>query len=69
MPDLYEEHMNSVNLEMLSLWEKGYLNIDLLSNDPHITLSEKALDPEELSKLSVNDLWSINEIKRLMNQK
>jgi hypothetical protein len=68
MPDLYEEHMNSVNSDILSLWERGYVNIDFLLDDPKITITNKALDKNELSKLSVDDLWSINQIKRLLNE-
>jgi hypothetical protein len=68
MPDLYEEHMNSVNSDILSLWERGYVNIDFLLDDPKITITKKALDKNELSKLSVDDLWSINQIKRLLNE-
>jgi hypothetical protein len=66
MPDLYEEHINSVNLEILSLWERGYVNIDFLLDEPKITLAKKALQKKELDKLSPDDLWSINEIKRLL---
>lgn len=68
MPDLYEEHMNSVNSDILSLWERGYVNIDFLADDPKITITKKALDKNELSKLSVDDLWSINQIRRLLNE-
>jgi hypothetical protein len=68
MPDLYEEHMNSVNSDILSLWERGYVNIDFLLDDPKITITKKALDKNELSKLSVDDLWSINQIKRLLSE-
>lgn len=66
MPDLYEEHINSVNLEILSLWERGYVNIDFLLDEPKVTLAKKALEKKELDKLSPDDLWSINEIKRLL---
>lgn len=68
MPDLYEDHMNSVNSDILSLWERGYVNIDFLADDPKITITKKALDKNELSKLSVDDLWSINQIRRLLNE-
>ena len=34
MPELYEEHLNSVNREIMNLWEKGYVNIDFFEEDP-----------------------------------
>jgi hypothetical protein len=60
--------MNSVNSDILSLWERGYVNIDFLADNPKITITKKALDKNELSKLSVDDLWSINQIRRLLNE-
>jgi len=69
MPDLYHEHMNHVNNELMRLWEKGFINIDLMSENPIVTLAQKALDPEEVSRLSKEDQWSIEEIKRLLKNK
>jgi len=66
MPELYEDHISSVNTEVMGLWEKGYINIDLFEKDPVITLSEKALNKEEVEKLSPRDQWSLYEIKRII---
>jgi hypothetical protein len=66
MPELYEDHISSVNTEVMGLWEKGYINIDLFQKDPVITLSEKALNKEEVEKLSKRDQWSLHEIKRIL---
>ena len=65
MPELYHDHMNSVNAEILSLWERGYVDIDLLSKDPIVTLALKSFDETEISKLNKRDKWSIEELKRL----
>jgi hypothetical protein len=66
MPEIYEEHMNFVNKGMLDLWEKGFINIDMFEEDPTVTLTEKASDKKELSKLTKEEYWSINELKRLL---
>jgi hypothetical protein len=66
MPELYENHISSVNTEVMGLWEKGYINIDLFQKNPVITLSEKALNKEDIDKLSAKDQWSLHEIKRLL---
>jgi hypothetical protein len=68
MPDLYNEHLKDVNRNILNLWEKGFLNIDFLLNDPVVTVSKKGLDPEEIGKLSNDDQWNLNEIKRLLRK-
>ena len=66
MPDLYEEHIENVNSEVMNLWEKGFINLDLFEKDPVITLSEKAFNKQELDKLSPKDQWSLHEIKRIL---
>jgi hypothetical protein len=68
MPELYKEHINDVNKNVLKLWEMGYLEIDFMQKDPVITLSEKSFDLAEVSKLSKDDQWHINEIKRLLKR-
>jgi len=65
MPELYDDHMNAVNAEILSLWERGYVDIDFLSKDPVVTLALKSFDKTEMSKLTKREKWSIEELKRL----
>ena len=66
MPELYHEHINGVNAEIMNLWEKGFLDIDFFSDNPIVNLSDKAFDISEVSKLDEKEQWSINEIKRLI---
>lgn len=69
MPDLYDMHQNNVSSQIMKLWEMGFVNIDLLSDSPLVTLTEKSFDIDEISKLSEEDQFSVNEIKRvLLNQ-
>ena len=48
MPSLFKEHSENVNSWVMRLWEKGFLDIDLFSDDPIITITKKALNKEEL---------------------
>jgi len=66
MPDMYEDHLTQVNKDILNLWEKGYVNINFLDNDPMVTISEKGLDKKEVAKLSKQEIWAFEEIKRLL---
>jgi hypothetical protein len=68
MPELYHDHMNSVNAEILSLWERGYVDIDFLAKDPVVTLGPKSFDNAEMSKLNKREKWSIEELKRMSNR-
>jgi hypothetical protein len=66
MPDMYEDHLTQVNKDILNLWEKGYVNINFLDEDPMVTISEKGLDKKEVAKLSKQEVWAFEEIKRLL---
>ena len=66
MPDLYQDHIETVNKNMLILWEKGYLNIDFMNDDPLVTISDKGLDLKEIKKLSQEEVFALEEIKRLL---
>ena len=66
MPELYKDHLNTVNSEIMILWEKGFLNVDFFQEDPVVTLTDKAFIKEEVSRLSRQELWSLEEIKRLL---
>jgi hypothetical protein len=68
MPELYREHLNFVNSALMGLWEKGFLNMDLLDENPTVRLSEKAFDQNEISGLSEKDQFSLMEIKRILIQ-
>ena len=66
MPDMYEDHIKQVNKDILNLWEKGYVNINFLDEEPMVTISEKGLDKKEVAKLSKQEIWAFEEIKRLL---
>ena len=66
MPELYHDHLNFVNDELMVLWEKGYVDIDFLKDDPLIYISNKSYDPEEVKKLSKQERWSLQELKRVV---
>jgi len=69
MPNIYEEHMETVNSEVMNLWEKGFLDIDLMADDPVITITKKATSVEAIGTLSKQEKWSLAEIVRLLNRK
>lgn len=67
MPELYDDHLNFVNDELMILWEKGYVDIDFLMDDPLISLTTKAFNDEEVAKLSKQEKWSLQELKRAVS--
>jgi len=69
MPELYEEHLTHINEEIMKLWERGFVNFDMTSDDPIVTLTQKAYDVNEISKLTKEEVWSLEEIKRISGPK
>jgi hypothetical protein len=66
MPELYREHLSEVNRGIMTLWEKGFLDIDFLEEDPSVRLTDKAFDDVEIEKISREEQISLIEIKRLL---
>lgn len=69
MPELYHEHLNHVNSEIMGMWEKGFVNVDFFAEEPVVTLTEKAFNQEEILKLSKDHQWALEEMKRLMKKR
>jgi uncharacterized radical SAM superfamily protein len=68
-PELYKEHLDFVNAEIMGLWEQGFVEIDLLSENPVVKLTNKSLNSDEVNKLSKQQKWSLLEIKRVMDSR
>jgi hypothetical protein len=64
--ELYKDHLNFVNSEVMKLWESGYVNVDFFAEEPIVTLTKKAFIPDELIKLTKQQKWSLEEIKRVL---
>lgn len=67
MPELYEEHINFINNDLMALWEKGFVDIDLFNDDPLIYINNKSYDKDEVVKLSKEERWSLQELKRTID--
>jgi hypothetical protein len=66
MPDVYQEHMNEVNNQIMGLWQDGFLNVDLFDSNPLVTLTDKAFDVKELEKMTPESYECLNEIKKVL---
>jgi hypothetical protein len=67
MPDLYDEHLNFINADLMSLWQKGFVDIDFFSDDPLININDKYYNEDEVMKLSKEERWSLRELKRAID--
>ena len=67
MPELYNEHLNFVNSEIMWLWERGFVLIDDFTQyNPRVMITDKSLNAEEISKLPKDRQRSLEEIKRIL---
>jgi hypothetical protein len=67
MPELYNEHLNFVNAEIMYLWERGFISIeDFSEENPRVMVTDKAFNDEEISHLPKDRQRSLEEIKRIL---
>lgn len=50
--NLHNKFMESFMRDVLMLWEKGFLDMDITSANPIVKLTAKAFDEREVSRLS-----------------
>jgi hypothetical protein len=63
LPALYNKFMNQIHQKVMYFWEKGFLEFDDMSKEnPNIRLTSKAMDDDELSKLSIEKLLEFQNL-------
>ena len=65
-PELHKEVALYFSRETMSLWSKGFLDMDVTEKNPVVTLTAKALDSVEVSKLSKESQSTLIEIIRVI---
>lgn len=65
-PELHKEVALYFSRETMSLWSQGFLDMDVTEANPLVTLTEKALNVEEVSKLSKESQSTLNEIIKVI---
>jgi hypothetical protein len=61
-PEIYENVQNRVARSMKSLWEKGFVSMNLGQEDPDVFVTDKAFDSEETALLSAEDLSVLKSV-------
>jgi hypothetical protein len=67
-PALHEEMNNYFHSEMMFLWENGFVEMDVMKDDPMVKLTVKAFDQTELSKLDKDKRYTIRELIRVIRK-
>lgn len=63
-PEIYREINDQIQRDVMSLWQKGLLAVDLLSNSPDISITELALDRANWIDLSDSEHSTMNTVMR-----
>ena len=67
-PEMYDEHLNKLDQDIKSLWEDGFLDINIFEDNPMVFLAQKAFDEEAISALEEDKMLTLSEIKRIFEQ-
>lgn len=68
-PALHNEYSKYFSVEVMELWERGFLNMDVTDENPTVTLTPKALNPESIKNLDKNHQYTLKEIVRILLNK
>lgn len=68
-PDLYNMHMSMLNAEVMALWEKGFIDMDLFEENPTVKLTTKAFDQVFIDELNDHLQKFLKEIKRVYRER
>lgn len=66
-PELFDNMSKFYHYSILLLWEKGFLDIDMESDDPYVKLNNKSTDPEEIKKLSTFEQRMLESVVAQIN--
>lgn len=67
-PELHKEMNDYFFREMMFLWENGFVEMDIMAEDPIVKLTSKAFDKSEVSKLDKNKRYTLRDISRIMRK-
>jgi hypothetical protein len=68
-PRLHNENSKYFTAEVLSLWEYGFITMDVTMQNPMISLTSKSFDKKEIDKLDRQHQYTLKEIIRILMQK
>ena len=66
-PELYEEVNNEIHRSIMSLWQKGFLLMDITARQPQVAPSAIGLDRSTWGVLSMSEYNVMNTVLRMHN--
>jgi hypothetical protein len=66
-PEVFSSMLDAHVRDVYTLWEKGFIEMDITSESPIVIVLPKSFIPEEISKLPINLQISLRQIIDLYN--
>lgn len=63
-PELHQLVLNNFVDSAMKLWQLGFLNMDVTSKNPLVSLTPRAFDQNKIDELDEDMQFSLKEIKR-----
>jgi len=67
-PELYYEFLNMMKASVMSLWEKGFLNMDVTLENPLVKPTEKALDSDAVKNLDESEQQTLEALMKAFTE-
>ncbi len=67
-PELQKDMFTYFYTDVMTLWEHGFVEVDLDSDDPVVSLTDKALNSDEVNSLDKQEKSTLKEIIRILNE-
>lgn len=63
-PELYFGFLEMIHLSIMTLWEKGFVSMDVTLDDPVVTPNEKAFDKNSWKVLTQSEIQTLDALVR-----
>lgn len=67
-PELHNEFSRYFHQQMMSLWQKGFIEMDVTEQNPIVVITEKALVLEDVKDLDTDEQTSLTEVLKALGQ-
>jgi hypothetical protein len=67
-PELHKLVLDNFISSAMKLWELGFINMDVTSNNPMVSLTSRAFNETNINELDEDMQFSLKEIKRNLIQ-
>jgi len=67
-PDLYDGFIEMIQQSVMSLWEKGFVNMNVTEQNPKVSLTKMTLNKEAWNILNDTEIQTIKALMRALGE-